>query len=380
MTSRLRVALCHDWLVGMRGGERVLEVLCRRFPDAPIYTLVSHPSALTTTIREHEIRESLLRRLPAATTKYRLYLPLMPAAMEAFRPVDADLVLSTSHCVAKGLRVRPGARHLCYCFTPMRYAWLFFEEYFGRNPVRRMLLKPVLAGLRRWDRLSARRVDMFVAISQHVRDRIRRFYGRDAEVVYPPVDTDFWTPGTGVSGEYDLVVSAMVPYKRVDLVVNAYNRSGRQLKVVGSGPLLDILTEGARSNIEFLGWVGNDELRELYRGCRCLVFPGEEDFGLIPVEVQACGRPVVALDRGGATETVVNGLTGCLFAHQTCDSLNEAVERCHCASWDAAAIRLNAERFRTERFLAEMEQCIESCLVGVLDRNASLPGSDTGKS
>lgn len=358
------MTLCHDWLVGMRGGERVLEVLCRRFPDAPIYTLISHPSALTATIREHEIRESLLRRLPAATTKYRLYLPLMPAAIEAFRPARADLVLSTSHCVAKGLRTGPGTRHLCYCFTPMRYAWLFFEEYFGHNPVRRMVLRPILAALRRWDRRSAGRVDMFVAISHHVRDRIRRFYDRDAEVVYPPVDTDFWTPGTGGSGGYDLVVSAMVPYKRVDLVVDAYNRSGRKLKVVGSGPLLDKLTSGTRSNIEFLGWVGNDQLRELYRGCRCLIFPGEEDFGLIPVEVQACGRPVVALARGGATETVVDGASGCLFAAQDSSSLNEAVERSMGIRWDPAAIRANAERFGTERFLTELDDCIEKCLAG----------------
>lgn len=364
MNRHPRVALCHDWLVGMRGGERVLEVLCRRFPDAPIFTLVADRAALSATIRGHVLRESLLRRLPAATRRYRFYLPLMPAAIEAFRPVDADLLLSTSHCVAKGLKVRSGARHLCYCFTPMRYAWLFYEEYFGHSPVRRMMLNPMLAGLRRWDRRSARRVDMFVAISQHVRDRIRRFYGRDAEVVYPPVDTDFWTPGSGVFGEYDLVVSAMVPYKRVDLVVDAYSRSGKKLKVVGSGPLLDRLAEGVRGNIEFLGWVGNDQLRDLYRGCRCLVFPGEEDFGLIPVEVQACGRPVVAFACGGATETVIDGVTGCLFARQDAESLNEAIERCHSIDWDTAAIRANAERFRTERFLAEMEQCVQVCLVG----------------
>ncbi|MBN1558079.1 MAG: glycosyltransferase, partial [Lentisphaerae bacterium] len=233
------MALAHDWLTGMRGGERVLELLCRQYPDAPLYTLIHNRSAVSDLINAHCVHTSFLQSVPGIMAHYRRYLPLFPAAVARMPAADADLLISTSHCVAKSLRVRPGGRHVCYCFTPMRYAWTFYEDYFGRNPLKALCVKPLLAALRRWDRRTAARVDHFVAISRHVRDRIRRFYGRDADVVYPPVNTDLWTPGPDPAQHqgFDLVVSALVPYKRIDLAVRAYTASGYPLKIVGSGSL-----------------------------------------------------------------------------------------------------------------------------------------------
>ncbi len=362
-----RVALAHDWLTGMRGGERVLETLCRMFPAAPIYTLVYAPDAVSERIRSHSVHVSPLQRIPGITRRYRWFLPAFPAAVERLQIDPVDLVISTSHCVAKGVIPPAGARHLCYCFTPMRYAWVFYEEYFGANPLKRMLLRPLLAGLRRWDLRAGARVDRFVTLSRHVRARIKQFYGRDADVVYPPVNTGYWTPdpdGAGGRGGYDLAVSALVPYKRLDLAVRAYARSGAPLKIAGAGTEYRALRDlaGACRNIEFLGRVPDAGLLELYRGCRVLIFPGEEDFGLVPVEAQACGRPVVAFGKGGAAETVADGLTGVFFREQTPESLQEAVEKCSKIQWDANAIRRHAGQFGEAQFIAGMRRSIQSVL------------------
>ncbi len=372
-----RVMLAHDWLTGMRGGERVLETIGTAFPEAPIYTLIYRPDRVSPAIRRHPVTVSWLQRLPGIGRYYRYALPLFPGAIERLRPVAAGLLISTSHCVAKGLRPPPGARHLCYCFTPMRYAWMFWEEYFGAHPVRRAAAAPVLRRLRAWDRAASERVDRFVALSQTVRERIRRFYGREADVVYPPVRTDYWTPGGADSdpaaggtpplptpGSYDLVVSALVPYKRIDLAVRAYTRLGFPLSIVGTGPEYARLRRLAGPTIAFLGRCPDDALRRLYRGCRLLVFPGEEDFGLVPVEAQACGRPVVAFGRGGARETVDPGRTGVLFAEQTEASLLDAVDAAAAAAWDTAAIRAQAERFGEAAFLAGLAASIARCLQG----------------
>lgn len=366
-TNPLRVGLVHDWLTGMRGGERVLELLCREYTEARIYTLLHRPGALSTEIERHAIRTSWLQQIPGIEKNYRYFLPVFPAAMRSLRPSDVELVISTSHCVAKGVRPPPGARHLCYCFTPMRYAWTFYEEYFGSNPFKRMCLSPVLAGLRRWDRRSSDRVDLFVAISRHVRERIRRFYNRDADVVYPPVDTARCRlpEGTGEkegTGTFDLMVSALVPYKRIDLAVRAYNRLGFPLKIVGTGTEYEDLRKEAEANIQFLGWKSDAEIVSLYQKCRCLVFPGEEDFGIVPVEAQACGRPVVAYGRGGALETVIPGKTGILFEKQDEDSLLQAVEECASRRWDAGRIRRHAECFSIPVFWDGLRRSIRKCL------------------
>lgn len=378
----LRVVLCHDWLTGMRGGEKCLELLCQGFPQAPIYTLIHNRDAISAPINRQTIHPSFLQRLPGVFRHYRYLLPVFPAAIRSFKPPVADLVISTSHCVAKALPLRSETRHLCYCFTPMRYAWTFHEEYLGRS-WKRALAAPVLAALRRWDRRTADQVHRFVAISEHVRARIKTFYGREADVVYPPVNTEFYTPGVGPAvagtanarqthagtvasypepGSFDLLVSALVPYKRVDLAVRAYKRLGFPLKVVGAGTEREALQKLAGPHIEFRGWEHDNVVRELYRRCRMLVFPGEEDFGIVPLEAQACGRPVVALGRGGVLETLVDGRTGTFFSDQTEASLLAAVETCAGRTWDTQAIRSNAERFSIQRFIDGLDGAIRRCL------------------
>lgn len=355
-----RVVLAHDWLTGMRGGERVLERLCLAFPQAPLVTLLADPGAVSAIVRERSIHPSALQRLPGIERYYRYLLPFFPLAASSLRLPPADLVISTSHCVARAFRAPPGARHVCYCFTPMRYAWMFHDEYLGRRGVKRRLAAPVLAAVRRWDYRTRDRVDHYIAISRHIRQRIQNCYQRDSDVVYPPVDIERCRPGVRPpdADSYDLLVSALVPYKRVDLAVRAYSRTGFPLRVVGAGSSAASLQAMAAANVTFLGWTGDDKLTELYRGCRLLVFPGEEDFGIVPLEAQACGRPVVAFARGGALETVVEGETGIFFGEQTEESLAAAVNRAASFAWRPERIRQHAESFGEQRFDAELAEAI----------------------
>ena len=360
--ASLRVALSHDWLTGMRGGERVLELLCEGFPDATLHALLYKQGSVSDTIARHTIRTSFLQSIPGIHLRYRYFLPLFPLAIAGLRAPPADLLISTSHCVAKALRVEPGTKHLCYCFTPMRYAWTFYGEYFGNNPLKKALLKPTLAALRSWDRSVSDRVDRFIGISRHVADRIHRCYGREADVVYPPVNTHFYTPGPAGDDGFDLMVSALVPYKRLDLAVEAYSQLGYPLKVVGTGTDRAALEAIAGPNVEFLGWQSDEQVRDLYRRCRFLVFPGEEDFGIVPVEAQACGKPVIAFERGATLESLVPGRTAIFFKDQTPASLLAAVETAKATRWDTNAIRANAERFSVQAFLDGLDQSIQRCL------------------
>ena len=372
LPSQLRaldVILSHDWLLGTRGAERVLEVLCATFEDAPVYTLLYDSSVSGPMVNCHTVRTSFLQRVPGITARrgggesvHRYFLPVFPFAVEHLRPPEVDLIISSSHCVAKGIIPKGRSRHLCYCLTPMRYAWLFYGDYFGTNPVKKAMIAPMLAALRRWDKRSSERVDRFVAISTCVRNRIRRFYERDADVVFPPVDTDRLTPGGNNEGSYDLIVSGLSPLKRIDLAVSVYNRSGMRLKIIGTGTLMEHLRGMAKPNIEFLGAVDDDAVLGAYRGCRMLVFPGVDDFGLVPVEAQACGKPVVAFAQGGALDTVEEGVTGVFFRAQTAESLNEAIEKCAARRWDRDAIRTRAERFGIARFRRELTASIERCM------------------
>ena len=361
--KNLKVALSHDWLTGMRGGEKCLDLLCQGFPDAPVHALIHKRRAVADTINAHPVRTSFLQHVPGIFSTYRYFLPAFPLAERLFPPVQADLIISTSHCVAKALRVAPGTRHLCYCFTPMRYAWTFHDEYLGAGSLKQRLARPVLSVLREWDRKVAQRVDRFVAISAHVQQRIEKFYGREADVVYPPVDVDFYTPGApDAERPFDLIVSALVPYKRVDLAVRAYAKLGFPLKIVGAGTETEALRAVAGPNTEFLGWRSNEEIRDLYRACRLLVFPGEEDFGIVPLEAQACGRPVVAYGRGGALETILDGDTGIFFNEQTEAGLLAAVERAAALPWRTSIIRRNAEQFGPQAYIDGLAKSIRACL------------------
>lgn len=360
--SRLDVTLAHDWLTGMRGGERVLEVLCEGFPRAPIVSLLNVQNAVSDTIARHPIRTSWVQHIPGIARNYRYFLPVFPAAVHSLGVQGGDLLLSTSHCVAKAVRARPGTPHLCYCFTPMRYAWLFQREYLGGPSIRRLAAAPLLAALRHWDRRTSRRVTRFVGISRHVQERIQRFYGRPSDLVYPPVDTAFFTPASIPREDFDLIVSALVPYKRVDLAIEAYRHLNRRLKVVGIGGDLARLRASASGNVEFLGRQTDAAIRDLYRRARLLIFPGEEDFGIVPVEAQACGCPVIAYRCGGATETVIDGLSGLFFDRQDAAALAEAITMGADAAWQPEAIRAHAETFSTDRFIAGLSQSILNCL------------------
>ncbi|HEY3380374.1 MAG TPA: glycosyltransferase [Vicinamibacterales bacterium] len=363
--GELRVALVHDWLTGMRGGEKVLEVLCELYPQASLFTLVHVRGSVSWTIERLHPKASILSRLPAVGRFYRHLLPVFPTAIEQIDLDEFDLVISTSHCAAKSV-VRPGrARHICYCHTPMRYVWDQRDAYFGPQrlgPVRSAALRPVLAWLARWDAATARRVDRYVANSQHVARRIARYYNRRAIVIYPPVDTDFFCPDGTQTTATALVVSALVPYKRVDVAIAACERAGVPLRIVGHGPELSRLRQQAGPGVEFLGACRDEEIRARYREAGVVLLPGEEDFGLVPVEAQACGRPVVALGRGGAMETVVNQATGILVDDGSVDAFADGIRRALDTSFDSVAIRRHAEAFARPRFAAEMRTAINQML------------------
>jgi glycosyltransferase involved in cell wall biosynthesis len=360
----MRVALVHDWLNGMRGGEKVLEQLCALYPGAPVSTLLYEPDRISDAIRSHPVRTSFIQSLPLARAHYRWYLPLFPAAIEHFNFAGIDLVVSSSHCVALGALAPASAVHVCYCHTPMRYAWEHFHTYFPPeryNRVIRGLIAAAMTRLRTWDVAAAQRVGVFVANSACVARRIGTHYRRSATVVHPPVDTEFYTPG-GRRGDYDLIVSALVPYKRVDLAIEAYNRLKRPLVVVGEGPERRRLEAMAGPTVRFLGWQTDEAIRDHYRAARAFIFPGEEDFGITPVEATACGTPVLAFASGGALETVREGLNGLLFPEQTVDSLVHGIASVHGASFDPAAMRAHALEFSRARFRERFSAVVAGAL------------------
>ncbi|HEX4607508.1 MAG TPA: glycosyltransferase [Urbifossiella sp.] len=359
-----RVVLVHDWLTGLRGGEKCLEPLARRWPAARLLTLFHKRGSVPAEIERLAISPSPLNRLPRVDRYYRYLLPLMPFAA-GWKVADADLVVSLSHCVAKSARPPAGVPHVCYCFTPMRYAWHMQGAYFRaaglRGRAKAAAVDALMGRIRAWDRRTADRVTHFVAISQTVRDRIRECYGRDSVVIYPPVDTDFYTPAPVPREDFYLVVSALAPYKRFDLAIDACARLGKKLVVIGSGQDAKKLQAKAAPGITFLGWQKDEVIRDHLRRAKALLFPGEEDFGIVPLEAQACGCPVIAFGRGGVTETV-RGLgkaadpTGVFFAEQTAGAVADAVERFERdeGRFDPRAARKNAVLFRKDRFEADL--------------------------
>lgn len=346
----------------MRGGEKVLLSLVRLFPEAPIFTLLHVKGSVHPEIEARDIRTSFVQHLPAAARRYRHYLPLFPLAAERFDLTGFDLVVSSSHCVAKGVRPAPGALHLCYCHTPMRYVWDRYDDYFGPGRVRglgRLAIPPAAAGLRAWDAASARRVHHFAANSTYVADRIRRYYGRSAEVIAPPVDVDQFTPGPDRPGTFDLVVSALAPYKRLEIALEAYRDTGWPLKIVGTGPEEARLRALAPPEVTFLGRVSDDELVDLYRGCRAVLMPGVEDFGIAPVEAMACGRPAVVYGEGGGIDSVEPGKTGLVFAEPTAASLRQALATLSSARFDRLTLRARAESLGRDVFESRIQAFVE---------------------
>ena len=361
-----RVALVHDWLTGMRGGEKVLEALCEMHPGADIFTLFYTRGALSETIERHRIHASALQALPFARKYYRKLLPLYPLAIEQFDLDPYDLVLSVSHCAAKAVVTNGRARHISYCNAPMRYAWDQFDAYFGPDRVgafaSRWIYRPMLTRLGRWDAATASRVDRFIANSRNVAERIRRYYSRDATVVYPPVNTDFYQPDTRPAGSHFLIVSALVPYKRIDVAIAACRRAGATLRIIGEGPDRDRLQQQANGHVEFLGRATDETIRDEYRNALAVLLPGEEDFGIVPLEAQACGRPVVALGRGGALETVIDGQTGVFFNEPTAESMAAALEAVARMPIDTEALRRNAERFSRANHVNHLRAVIDETI------------------
>jgi glycosyltransferase involved in cell wall biosynthesis len=361
----MRVALVHDWLTGMRGGEKVLEALAEIYPQADVFTLVHVKGSVSPLIESRRIRTSFIQRLPAAGKLYRHYLPLFPMAVEQFDLRGYELVISISHCAAKAVIPEPGARHLCYCLTPMRYAWDQFDEYFGAHRTGRLgeaLYRPVMSRLARWDAATANRADTFVAISRYVAARIERYYARRADVVYPPVDTGFFCPDGTDPGTSALVVSALVPYKRIDLAIEACARAGVPLRVIGDGPELPRLRKLAGPGVSFSGWITSEEIRAAYRQAGVVLLPGVEDFGIVPLEAQACGRPVVALAEGGALETVLDGVSGSLVPGRSTDAWADAIRGTLDARLPAVPIRAHAVTFGRERFAQEIRAEVDRVL------------------
>lgn len=368
----LKVALVHDWLVTYRGGEKVLEQLCRLFPAAPIYTLFHKRGSQPLSIEHHRIVESALGRLPGARKRHRYLLPLYPFAIERFDLSEYDLVISTSHAVAKGVLTRADAVHVSYVHTPMRYVWDKEADYRdAASPLVRAAFAVVSPLLRLWDESSERRVDHFVANSRTVARRIWKRYRRDATVIFPPVDTDRFSVAASRPGKDApyLAVSALVPYKRIDLLMDVFQHGKRKLVIVGDGPELGRLQRYASPNVSFVGHLSGARLAELYRTSRAFLFPGEEDFGITPLEAQASGLPVIAYGRGGATETVVplnhaagdgKAPTGVWFTTQSATAIERAIEEFERNEdkFMPGAIRAWAESFHRDRFLREMSQYV----------------------
>ena len=366
----MRVALIHDWLVNYGGAERCLEVFLELFPQAEVFACVYDGSKLSAPLKDLRVKTSFIQKLPFARSGYMYYLPLMPKAFESFDLSQYDLVISISHAVAKGVKKGRGALHLCYCLTPMRYAWDMRQDYSiyaGFNFLKQAGFNAFMKWFRRWDVVSSSGVDDFVSISDFIRQRVQKYYGRSSEVIYPPVETQVFVP-SGRSQDHFLVVSRLVPQKRVDIIVEAFNELGLPLKIIGEGREEGRLKKLAKANIEFLGCLSDRQIAGYLSGCRALVFASLEDFGITPLEAQSAGRPVIAFGRGGALETVVEGKTGIFFDEQTAGSVISAVRRFQDMSFDAADCRANAQRFSREVFKEKMASYIDGKIKEHADR------------
>ena len=372
--GKLKTALVHDWLNQSGGAENVLEEMVDIFSGAPVYTSMYVPERMPIHYQTWDIRTSFMQRLPGVATHHQKYLPVYPAAFARMDLSGYDLVLSNKSGFCHGVRTetdRHKAVHICYCLTPTRYLWLY-DQYREREQIggaTNVVLQPMLAQLRRWDYAAAQRVDHFIAISSEVQRRISAIYGRTSEIVYPPVDTQYYQPASSpVVGDYYLVVGRLIPYKRIDLAVRAFNRmAGERLVVVGDGRDLRALQADAGPNITFLGRQPRSRVRELLQGCRAFLFPGLEDFGIAPLEAMSAGRPVIAFAGGGVLDTVLPGVTGEFFPAQSVESLIDIIQRFDWRTYDPVVCRLQAERFSRAAFRYNLLRAIEQALYGAVE-------------
>lgn len=367
----MKTALIHYWMISMRGGENVLAEFCRLYPDADIFTHAWNSETIREPFSSHRITETFISHFPGARTGCQKYLVFMPAALRRLDLSDYDLIISSESGPAKGIRKPSGALHICYCHTPMRYLWDMSDLYYRTaGPAGKLSMKLFLNRLRDYDRRSADSVDRFIANSAFVADRIRRVYGRESTVIHPPVDTAFFSDPArpGVSDpkrDFYLCAGQVTPYKRVELAVLACLKLGRRLVVAGDGPGLNRVKQAAAGSplISFPGRCSNEQLRSFYTDARALIFPGIEDFGIVPLEAQAAGTPVIALGQGGALETVLPGRTGLFFPEQSAVALAGAIEEFEAVpGWDSAFCAQHAEKFNPERFRAEIDAFIRAAL------------------
>ena len=359
----MKLAIVHDYLNQFGGAERVVEVLHEIFPEAPIYTSIYDKEAMPDSFETMDIRTSFMQNLPGVMKHFRKYLIFYPFAFERFDLKTYDLILSSSSAWAKGIKKRSDALHICYCYTPMRFAWMY-ETYIEREefgPIIRFILPGIIQRIKMWDIRTSGGVDYFIAISKAVAERIKKFYGRDSTIIYPPIDTSKFKL-RAVDKDYYLIVSRLNPYKRIDIAVEAFNKLKQPLKIIGQGPDLKRLKKMAGSNIEFVGKVSDEKLAQYYGECKALIFPGEEDFGITPLEANSAGRPVVAYKAGGALDTVIGGETGIFFEKQTPESLAQAIERFEKIRFNKDRIREHALKFGKEVFKTKIKKFVEEKL------------------
>ena len=365
----MKVAIIHYWLVGMRGGEKVIEALCEMYPQADIFTHVYVPEMVSDRIRQHRVIPTFINGLPRAARLYKTYLPLMPLALEQIDLRGYDLIISSESGPSKGVIAPPHALHVCYCHAPMRYVWNMYHDYRkGAGHIARLMMPPLTHYLRMWDVTTAARVDSFVANSATVAQRIHRYYGADSTVIHPPVDTDAFSiaPPSELE-DYFLMAGELVSYKRPDLAVRAFNEMGRKLVIIGGGEMYDEIRRLAGPTVTVLGPQPFPVLKHHYARCSALIFPGEEDFGMVPVEAMASGRPVVAFGRGGATETVANGVSGVFFEEQTVEAISAAVKNLAAIQIDPERIAAHARKFGRDRFFQRMRAHIDGLLAKKTD-------------
>ena len=358
----MKVAIVHEWLTIYGGSERVTEIFHEIFPDAPIYCLVYNEKTMPERFKNYDIRPTFIQNMPFAKKHYKAYLPIMPRAYEELDLTEYDLVISSSSACAKGVITRSDALHICYCHTPTRYLWEFYYEYVhNMGKIKKTIISMFIHRLRMWDRLAADRVDNFIANSNYIAGRIKKYYRRDSKVIYPPVNTHLYNLSSK-DEDYYLIVSRLVVYKKIDIAVKAFNKLGYRLIIIGDGPERKELERQASKNIKFLGRLTDEEIRDYYSKCKAFIFPGEEDFGITPVECQASGRPVIAYGRGGALDTVIDKKTGILFFEQTVEELINAVNKFeeHGVEYTKEQIKEHSNLFSVERFKLQIQEYINS--------------------